>query len=195
MAELELTLTPSDAPEEGDGYIGLDEAAAYAADESDPAVTGLLAAWNALTGDQKTALLVRASDQIDSVRWQGRRYDTDPDVQGREFPRLVGELPSDGSAGLAYPGLSPAVTVVWDWDADANAAVVPERVERATWQQALSLLDPTRTGRLDDRHDGVASQSAAGQAESYDPARPAHVLCRRAWELLSRYRLRTGRIV
>jgi hypothetical protein len=162
---------------------------------SDPAAAALLAAWAALTGDQKTALLVRASDQIDACRWQGRRYDSDPDVQAREFPRIVGELPDDGSAGLPYPGYPSRGGTVWDWDSEANAAVVPEAVERATWLQALSLLDPARAARLDDRHDGVASQSAGGASESYDPARGASPLCRRAWELLGRYRLRTGRIV
>ena len=160
-------------------YITVEEADAYAAAELDAS------AWDALSAAQKAAALCQATDEIDAVRWQGRVYDED---QERAFPRIAGELPSDDADGAL-------ATAIWDYDDDAGEAVVPEAVKRATALQAMSLAAGVREARLDDRHDGVTGTSAGGVSETYDAGRPAEILCRRAWQLLRRYRLRSGKIV
>ena len=159
-------------------YIDAEAADAYAEAELDAA------AWTALTADQQEGLLARASDEIDQVRFQGRKYDLE---QEREFPRVY-----DEQAVEVYPG-SAAGSGVWDWDDDTAAAIVPEAVLMATWLQALSIAQGERDARQDARHDGVASQSAGGVSESYSG--PQEILCRRAAVMLRRYRLKSGRIV
>ena len=156
------------------GYITVAEADAYAAAELDHAV------WDALTDDQKTAALIQATDEIDAVRWQGRIYESD---QERAFPRVVDELPgADGMTG------GEAVV----FDDDANDVAVPDAVLKAAYLQAASIAEGARAGRSDDRHDGVASESAAGVSESYT-GKPK-VLCRRAHLLLKKWYLRSARL-
>ncbi|HUX16912.1 MAG TPA: DnaT-like ssDNA-binding protein [Phycisphaerae bacterium] len=159
-------------------YIDLTEADAYAASELDSST------WDALSDADKAACLLRATDEIDSCRWQGRKYDSDQD---RQFPRLYGEPPAD-----RYPP-QPDGAGVWDWDSEANEAVVPEAVKRAAYLQAASIAEGDREARLADRHDGLAAQGAGGMSESYGG--PGNVLCLRAWTLLRKYRLRSGPIV
>ena len=43
--------------------------------------------------------------------------------------------------------------------------------------------------------DGVVSQSAGGFSETYDPARPAQLICLEAMNLLRPYLLTSGRVV
>lgn len=156
-------------------YIDATEADAYAAKELDATV------WTALTTAQKEAVLRQATDEIDSLRYQGRKYESD---QERAFPRSHSLRPGEGAAVAGG---------TWDWDEGTNAAVVPEQVLKACFLQAASIAAGNRADRLDDRHDGVASQSAGGLSESYGGAMPA--LCRRAHLLMRTYYLRTGRIV
>lgn len=159
-------------------YITVAEADVYAAAEVEAS------AWDALTDDQKAAAVIRATDELDAVRFQGRKYDAD---QGRQFPRVVDEqLRGDGSVETQS---------VWDFDDDENEAVVPDAVKKATFLQALSIADGSRDPRADDRHDGVSGQSAGGVSESYDTDRPMRILCRRAHLLMKRYALKTGKIV
>ena len=83
---------------------------------------------------------------------------------------------------------------VWDWDQPTGLPVVPPDVMRATFLQALSIAQGTREDRLNDRHDGITSQSALRVSESYS-SELIDILCLRARTLMRRFRLRTGRIV
>ncbi len=158
-------------------YITVAEADVYAAAEVEAS------AWSALTDDQKAAALVRATDELDAVRYQGRKYESDQD---RRFPRVIDEqLRADGSVETQS---------VWDFDEDENEAVVPDAVKKATFLQSLSIADGSRDHRADDRHDGVTGQSAGGVSENYED-QPMRILCRRAHLLLKRYYLKTGKIV
>ena len=181
----EQTFTPSGAAGAADAYISQSEADAYATAEVDAA------AWTALSSAQKVATLRRATDEIDSSRWQGRKYDISG-AQDRAFPRVYDETLLEATG---YPTrLGGQGCGVWDWRLGDNAPVVPPAVKRACWLQALSIAQGSREERLSDRHDGVSGQSAGGMSEQYAPGE-MNVLCPRAWTLLKRYRLRTGRLV
>src|SRR5687768_9997064 len=80
-----------------------------------------LPAWSAASSANKTKALERASIDVDAAMpYQGRKYDAD---QANQFPRI----PFDDAPGSAAQGANPRAGV-WDWDADANEAVVPDAV-------------------------------------------------------------------
>lgn len=160
-----------------------------------PAVS--LPAWNAASDGDRTAALELASADVDAAGpWQGRKYDA---AQVLEFPRVAyetmpGPFPMAGTRGVA--------DVVWDWDEASRAAVVPLNVKRAVVYQAEAILAGTKAAQLEAQHGGLASQSVGGMSESYrDPAAGGSVvdgpgvLARQAATLLSRYRLKTGRLL
>ena len=143
------------------------------------------------------ALLLAASWDIDhAMPYQGVRYAAD---QVRQFPRY------QRAYGLSQPHVlnSPTAQLVpppgagvWDWDDDANAAIVPERVKLACLHQAASLLDETFRGRLEAIRSGLASQSIGSLSETY--LKPADIpgglsgLCDQAQRLMDYYRARSG---
>lgn len=170
-----MTVEAAPLGDSSDAYISLAEADDYALRIVDTSV------WSAATEAQKGAALVQATDDLDNVAWQGRKYDS---TQDRAFPRIHGELPADG-------GLTSGST--WDWDEDANEAVVPDNVKQACFHQAVSIIEGARADRLNDQHDGVGSHAAGGMSESYIGKAPA--LCRKAHRLVRRYYRRTARIV
>ncbi|QOV87409.1 DnaT-like ssDNA-binding protein [Humisphaera borealis] len=143
-----------------------------------------LAAYKAVTDDEKSAALLQATIDIDSaMSYQGRRYDAD---QPREFPR---SFDSD-------PAVTPSR--VWDWDDDTQSAVVPASVKRAALYQADAILAGDRELRLSAQHDGVVYEQTGALAESYKSTSGPGVrsgLCRRAWIVLRRYRLQSGRLL
>jgi hypothetical protein len=155
-----------------------------------------LPAYRAASDEAKAAALDLATRDIDAAMpYQGRRLDP---AQPLAFPRLSDE-PTDraATAGFGVAGsFDPAL--VWDWDATAGAAVVPADVRLATLYQADSILAGTREARLSAQHDGVAYELTGGLAESYKASGPAPGvptgLCRRAWVLMRRYHLRSGRL-
>lgn len=128
-----------------------------------------------------SALLFAATLDIDAAMpWQGVQYDQ---AQDREFPRYT--------SSIASPLL------IWDWDEDAEAAVVPQTVKDACILQAAHILNnPEQAARLDAIRSGLASQSIGSLSESY--LKPTDLpgglsnLSSRAEQLLDRYRLRTG---
>lgn len=169
-------------------YLTVAEADALAA-----SVLGLLQ-WPAATSADKTAALDAATKLIDgALRYQGHKYDP---AQVLQFPRVA----YDG--GVAA-GLPAAAEVVWDWDATTSAAVIPEAVKRACLIEADEILQDVagksqRWRRLDEQHQGVTFDLTGGAAEAYRKGVPPAGrggLSRRAYELLSPYRVVSGHVL
>lgn len=148
-----------------------------------------LVQWATATASEKTSALDAATRVIDTaMRYQGRKHDP---AQVLEFPRV------------AYDGAQGAAEVVWDWDATAGAAVIPPDVKAACLVEADEILQDVkgksqRWRRLDEQHQGVTFDLTGSMAEAYRKGTaPAGRtgLSRRAFDLLSRYRLVTGRMV
>ena len=165
-------------------YLTPTAADALAADLPD------LPAWVAATTDEKSAALVRATLDVDNAMpYQGRKYDPG---QARAFPRC----PYDDSPGLAGFDGSPREEV-WDWDTGASAAVTPEDVELAVLFQAEAILAGERESRISAQHDGIVYDQIGSVAESYKQTQGPGVttgLCRAAWVLMRKYRLKSGRM-
>lgn len=155
-----------------------------------------LAAWSAATSPDKALALERASIDIDgAMPYQGRKYDAE---QVNQFPRVA----YDDGAGAGPPSAAPAGAfsppVVWDWDAALSAAAVPEDVLLAVVLQADANLAGQREPRLAAQHDGVVYDLTGSIAESYKYNRGPGVstgLCRAAWVLLRKYRLKGGKVL
>jgi hypothetical protein len=160
-----------------------------------------LAAYLAATTGDKAAARVLATARIDTKKYQGRKYG--PAVgteQTLEFPRISSGGGIPVFAGVVMNGREE----VWDWDTDANEAIVPRQVKLACLFEANSILDNTRDVALQRAADGLASQSVGGMSESYfDPARlgagqaadGSAKLCLDAEMQLAKYRLRSGQIL
>jgi hypothetical protein len=162
-----------------------------------PATT--IPAYLALTDATiKANLLTQASYDVDhGIRYQGRRYNTIS--QDTEFPRVAYEpsnaiLPNTGAAGI--PGGSAFGSTIWDVDPLTLNIQVPVAVNVAVLYQANYLAtgeDPA----LDDQYKGIKSLRTGGIARDFE--RSNHFLfsglCRRAYALLWRYRLTSGRIL
>ena len=154
--------------------------------------------WPTATSTEKANALDAATRLIDgALRYQGRKFDS---AQALQFPRVNG-----GSARGA--GASPATGCdppdVWDWDASTQAAVIPTNVKEACLIEADEILQDLkgksqRWRRLDGQHQGVTYDRTGAAAEAYRKGSPApgrSGVSRRAHELLSRYRLSSGRLV
>jgi hypothetical protein len=167
-------------------YLTDSEADALAA--TLPAMT----AWGAASSGNKTKALERASLDVDNAMpYQGRRYDP---AQPNQFPRVPYDAPPGTSSDFGHdPGAG-----VWDWDADADEAVVPEDVLVAVLFQADTILAGEREPRLASQHDGVVYDQTGSVAESYKQTEGPGVttgLCRAAWVLLRKYRLQSGKML
>ena len=147
-----------------------------------------LVQWGTAIASDKTKALDAASRVVDTaMRYQGRKHDP---AQLLEFPRI------------AYDA-APLAEAVWDWDATAGAAVIPPAVKQACLLEADEILQDLagksqRWRRLDEQHQGVTFDLTGSMAEAYRKGTaPAGRtgLSRRAFDLLSRYRLVTGRMV
>jgi hypothetical protein len=158
-------------------------------------VAAYVAASAANNASAVAALLQASSDVDGAIKYQGRKYDP---TQLNEFPRIARE-PASMVHERRFPVVQPAVEgagmEIWDYDWTNNVPVVPPDVLAAVVYQANSILLGDRDGRQDAIHDGVASQGAEGVQESYrDPRENRQsFLCRRAFMLMARYRLMTGR--
>ncbi len=151
-----------------------------------------LAAYRAASSGAKTAALQQASSDVDTAMpYQGRKLDA---AQALQFPRVAYERTSPSAPGSAHG----YADTIWDWDSSSNVPVVPADVKAAVLHQADAILDGGRDERLDKQHDGVAYDQAAGLAESYKSSDHRGVttgLCRRAHQLLQKYRIIAGRIL
>lgn len=150
-----------------------------------------LAAWNAASSDDKTSALLRASLDIDNAMpYQGRRYASD---QKNQFPRVPYDEPPTTSGFDCDPRGS-----VWDWDSEADEAVVPGDVLLAVVLQADAILAGDREPRLAAQHDGVVYDQTGSVAESYKQTEGPGVtsgLCREAWMLLRKFRIKSGKLL
>ena len=170
-----------------DAYLTVQEAEEFSLRVAD------LAAWSAADDDAKGRALIQASDELDTLLYEGLPYgDWLRGVRGaqaRAFPRFVPYEPSQWMIGKqAVQGET------WDLDSGRNP-IVPEKVKLAAFLQALSILrDPARAARLREQYDGVASQSAGGQSEAYQGNAP-QIVCLEAARLLQPYVLKSGRVV
>ena len=155
-----------------------------------------LAAWSAATSPNKARGLERASLDVDNAMpYQGRKYDAD---QVNQFPRVPYDDDLARAAGVGLDGAGTSPPAVWDWDASLNEAVVPEDVRLAVVLQADAILAGEREPRLAAQHDGVVYDLTGSIAESYKYTQGPGVstgLCRAAWVLLRRYRLKSGKVL
>jgi hypothetical protein len=160
------------------------------------------AAFLALSADAQAAALSAATADVDAAGpYQGQKY---TETQTLEFPRLP-YLESIDLVNTTKPAHWPAMRAgtggrtrqIWDWDDATNTAVVPRNVKVAVLHQAESIAANVRQGRLEARHDGLASQSVGSLSESYRdvPITGLGSLCFRAANLLNRYRAKSGRLL
>lgn len=163
---------------------------AYATASNWRRLLGLSSLVSAAAALRQPAIDLASLDIDDGGPWQGRKY-------------AVGEIGSTGTGEAAYqerqfPRLISS-DEVWDWNDDADAAVVPEPVIVATLVQADNILDGARDRRMAAIRDGLASQSVGSLSESYRtdilPGEAAQPLVDRAARLMARYRLRSGRLL
>jgi hypothetical protein len=155
----------------GDAYLSVAEADTLAA------TLPALAQWPAASSGDKAKALQLATIEIDvAMPYQGERYDT---AQLLEFPRR------DGAR-------------IIDWDSEANQAVVPPNVKLATLLQAEEVLTSGRLDRLSKVHQGIVYDQTAGMAESFKGGGEAGLrtmLSIRAYQIMRRYALRSGRLL
>ena len=189
-----ITMTADTPPSISGAYLSVPDAISLAANCPAPLVSDFLAAASGV----QAAQLQQATWEIDSQRWQGRRYDP---RQQFEFPRVAYESASRVQPqGIITFTFAPAPSdIVWDWDATNSVCVVPQRVLVACLYQASSNINGARLGRLDEMHDGVIEAANSGLSEKRDPKVAGQdsglSLCRAAWDLLRNYRLVSGRLV
>ena len=166
-------------------YLTYAEADALAA--TLPAMT----AWSGATNGVKTAAIERASMDVDmAMPYQGRKYASD---QVNAFPRV----PYDEASASSGFDRDP-VGGVWDWNSESNEAVVPDDVLLAVVLQADTIIAGTREGRLAAQHDGVVYDLTGSIAESYKQTEGPGVttgLCRAAYMLLRKYRVKSGQLL
>ena len=171
------------------------------ADEADDIAASLpatvLASYLAASVSQKNAALELASADLDTaMRYQGRKYDPE---QALEFPRVAYETPVASRYGSAIATSVP--DTIWDWDADADEAVVPAAVKMACLLQAESILSGNLERIYEAMASGLASQSVGGMSESYRT--PAELeamgltagLNPRAAKIMDQYALRQGKLL
>lgn len=158
-----------------------------------------LTAYKAASDDDKTAALEQAAEEIDAIRFQGRKFDPS---QAREFPRLAYASGSPLPSGLVPVSPLPLVPDgVWDWDADAEAAIVPPLVQKMNLLQADYILAGTRATLLARWQAGITAQSIGSGSETYQlpsfgSLRPEETLLHpEVRAKLAKYRLRSGEMI
>lgn len=191
---MSVEMTPLSGGSVQGAYLGAAEARTLGA--SLPGLTTLLTQ----SDDDLAILLYAASLDIDAAMpYQGVKYDTTDGGQERQFPRYKrvvdrSRLTTPSEASSSLPGAG-----VWDWDSDANTAVVPNQVKIACLYQAASLLNESFQSRLEAIRSGMASQSVGSMSESY--LKPADLpggltgLCDKAQRYMDKYRLRTAEML
>jgi hypothetical protein len=102
---------------------------------------------------------------------------------------------------LSQPALARgwATPAVWDWDITNAVAVVPDQIKIATIYQADAIQRGEIAAKLDRLGKGLTSLTTGPASETYGNSAsandPASVLTQSALAIVSRYRLRTGRIL
>lgn len=144
-----------------------------------------LKAWSTASDASKQAALATASARVDSaMRYQGGKAEPE---QAAEFPRR------DGANVTTATGWVTS----WSNSTQEVTPAVPVDVLRAVLYEADSLLAGTRKAGQDARDAGLVSQTIGSGSETY--LKPTEgtmpVLCGDADVLMSKYRLRTGRLL
>jgi len=160
----------------------------YAAADAIAATVLDVTAYTAASSGDKTKALLMASLDVDrAMKYQGRKY---LNTQEHQFPRVHG----DPAVQSSYPYDLPAGgSEIWDWDSATSTAIVPAYVNLAVLYQADSIIEGAREKRLKDLHDKITSQSADGMSETFSGN--ASRLCRRAYEIMREYKLRSGSMI
>lgn len=146
------------------------------------------------------ALLVASLDIDAAMRYQGRKYAVDG-TQEREFPRIPDV---SGLCAVSATVTGGSAETVWDWDDDANAAVVPDQVKmavvfQAAWAASSTATETTR--RLEAIKSGLKSQQIGSASEQYATIAEmtagigASALCERSLRLMQKYRISTGALL
>lgn len=184
----------SEAAASANCYLAISDADAIAA----TLLASMLPNYNAANSSNKLLALQQATLDLDlATRWQGRKFCY---MQTLEFPRLLQDPGVRfGPWGIGWYGQIESGgfgSDVADWDWTNQVAIVPPKVLTAIVFQADYVLGGGMEARLDDIHSGVRGQSTGGASENYDATAPGAKtsLCRRAWKLVERYQLMTGRM-
>jgi len=82
-------------------------------------------AWTSSTNDEKAAALNMAQNRFESLRWKGRKYDQDQDLQWPRYVKIRGTWQ------------------IAEWNSTTEAAVIPQFIADAICEEALEIL---RTG-------------------------------------------------
>lgn len=155
--------------------------------------------YSAASEQDKLAALILATARIDSIRWQGAKYDVEQPLQ---FPRIVdGPAVRIGNAAgygvYGYPTFGPGT--VWDWDSATNQPIVPQVVKLACLYEANDILDGRRDEVRKAIDAGITGESAGGMSTQYRAAFAGQAspdaLCTEAAGLLRRFKLKTGRLL
>lgn len=138
--------------------------------------------WATFSNDQKDKALQVATDQVDRLEYAGQRFSGTEQLLA--FPRILDSFASREQR-------------VWDVDFTTGDIVVPEKVRRATFEQANHLLATLSGSELSCKlREGLTSISIGSTSESYDLSRRDQFVSRRtslvidAKDLLEEYILR-----
>ena len=150
-----------------DAYVQPTSAATWLA-----AHVAFIAAWTAATADQKSAALIEASDNIDSLPLKGCKY-ADDQSQSRAFPRI----PDRAAQTMG--------TDETNFQSEADYSEVPQEVEDACCLEALEILKQWASGRKELREQGVKSYNLGGKlSETFEDSPVPRLLSRKAREKL-----------
>lgn len=152
-----------------------------------------LPAYRALSDvSKKSGFLLQASDDVDNgMRYQGRKYDP---TKARQFPRIQG----NGTWPVGGPWVTTGQTGgIWDWDSATDAAVVPADVLKAVLYQADYLAAGAWKQTADMIHAGITLDQGGGTMQQYNAASAGAKsgLCREAYQIMQKYRLRSGALL
>ena len=154
-------------------YVSYTNAASYITTKYD------YTAWTNATTVQREASLLQATDDIDYYNWIGERYYY---YQSREWPRTLTVGQDDWPYRLA--------TVV-PLESSLEQARAKERIQKATCEQALYILDETkdRDEHLMRQQQGIVSisETVGPISESYTYKTNKQLLCMEAMKLVKRY--------
>jgi hypothetical protein len=128
------------------------------------------ATWNTYTTSQKTKALKKATKQIDSLRFDGRKVSF---TQELEFPRYRNDA-------------------IFKYRFDLGISTeIPTDVEEATYIQAKFLLDTVDNCVIQALHSGITQLSIGRTSQTIDkallPVNLENGLCTEAYNKLKKY--------
>lgn len=106
--------------------------------------------WENYSDEQKIKSLNLATKRIDSLQFQGKKYQYD---QKREFPRVI---------------MQGQIYLYWDVDNTNGTIVVPRSIIEATYKQAYLQIKNIDNQTINAQNRGITSISIGSTSESYD---------------------------